>query len=167
MSSTAYNAYNAYAACCIALALWSQPASAQSTVPASPNQFQVLILPPTGDPLTISPITTQTTSIGPTQNCGIDAAQIPPPPPAPVNNPLLFAVDDPYTAGRKCRLSFPTGLPAGQYQWAGVWIAPSCNPSGQAAITPCPSPRAVGQPPFSIVNLVNPPAAPTGLTFTQ
>ena len=142
--------------------LYDRP-SAQSTKPSTPTQFQMLVLPPTGDPMTSAPVRTQTTSIGPTQNCGIDPATLPPPATGPVVNPLLFILDDPYTAGRVCRLSFPTGLEVGNYQWAGVLIADSCNPTGSMEIKPCPGPRSVGQPPFSIANTILEPPAPTGL----
>jgi hypothetical protein len=149
------------------LVLLVTSAAAQTPGPAAPTQFQLLILPPTGDPLTLVPVATQTTAIGATQNCGIDPSNITPPPANPIN-PLLFAMDDPFTPNKKCRLSFPTVLPAGQYQWAGVMIAPSCVPvPGGPTVSPCASARGVGTPPFSIVNPVLPPGAPTALQLTQ
>jgi hypothetical protein len=137
-------------------------AQAQTTTPAVVTQFQLLILPTTGDPLTVTPITTQTTTIGPTQNCGIDPAAIGTPPALSVN-PLLYAMDDPFVAGKKCRLSFPTTLSAGNYRWAGVFIAATCTNAAGQPQTNCIGPRAVGQPPFSIANLLTAPGAPTGL----
>lgn len=142
-------------------------ASAQVSTPAIPTQFQLLILPPTGDPLTVMPVNMQTTAIGPTQNCGIDPATVSPPAQAPVINPLLFTLADPFTAGKVCRLSFPTALNAGNYQWAGIFVAASCTPGGGPVVTPCPGPRAVGQPPFSVVNPVTPPGAPSDLMLRQ
>jgi hypothetical protein len=151
----------------VTVLLIASSAGAQTSIPAVPTQFQVLILPTTGDPLTVAPITTQTTSIGPTQNCGIDPATLTNVPGPSATNPVLFALDDPFTAGRACRMSFPTGLMAGNYRWAGVLIAPSCNPTGTQVISPCPGPRSVGQPPFSIVNPNPQPPAPMGLRFIQ
>lgn len=141
--------------------------AAQTSTPAPITEVQVLILPATGDPLTLAPVSTQNITIGPTANCGLDPASVPPVPAGTtVVNPLLFSVDDPYTTGKKCRLSFPTGLAPGSYQWAGVFRAATCNPTGSQVVSPCPGPRSVGQPPFSVVNRVAPPAAPTGLAFT-
>jgi hypothetical protein len=141
-------------------------ARAQTDVPATITQFQLLVLPGTGDPLTATPITTQTTTIGATQNCGIDPATLPPPASSPVTNPLLYTLDDPFTPGRKCRLSFPTGLAAGTYQWAGIFIAASCNPTGTQVLTPCPgTTRGVGTPGFSIADRISRPPVVTGLKF--
>lgn len=150
------------------LCLLSLPSLAQAQTPSvsAPTAITILLLPGTGDPLTLAPINSFTTAIGATQNCGIDPASIAPPPTAPVVNPLLYTLEDPFTAGRRCRLGFPTGLPAGSYQWAGVFNA-MCVPNTGGSPVPCTGPRAVGQPPFSVVNPVLPPGAPMGLTFTQ
>lgn len=138
--------------------------SAQTSTPAQITEFQLLILPGTGDPATLAPVATQTTTIGPTANCGLDSPTTPPPTTAV--NPTLFWLNDPFTAGKACRLSFPTNLPAGTYQWAGVFRAAQCNPTGTQVISPCPSDRsAPGVPPFSIVNLTTKPPVPTGLRF--
>ena len=137
---------------------------AQTSTPAQITEFQLLILPGTGDPATLQPVATQTTTIGPTANCGLPMPTTQPP--ATATNPNLFWLNDPFTAGMACRLSFPTNLPAGTYQWAGVFRAAQCNPTGTQVISPCPSDRsAAGTPPFSIVNLTTKPPAPTGLRF--
>ena len=148
----------------LVLLLLPMAAFAQTSTPAQITEFQLLILPGTGDPATLAPVATQTTTIGPTANCGLDMP--PGQPPATAVNPTLFWLNDPFTAGKACRLSFPTALPAGTYQWAGVFRAAQCNPTGTQVISPCPSDRsAAGVPPFSIVNLTTKPPAPTGLRF--
>lgn len=140
------------------------PAFAQTSTPATPSEFQLLVLPGTGDPATVAPVLVVTTTIGPTANCGLDRPTTAPPTSAV--NPTLFYVDDPFTAGKACRLAFPTALPAGSYQWAGVFRAAQCNPTGTQVISPCPSLRsAAGTPPFSVVNLTTAPPAPSGLRF--
>jgi hypothetical protein len=151
--------------CLLTLAL-ALPAAAQTDTPAPITEFQLLILPGTGDPATSTPVQTTTTTIGPTANCGL-APSTNPPPTGTVINPGLYELNDPYTAGRVCRMAFPQAVPAGSYQWAGVLIAASCNPTGSQVISPCPSPRTVGVPPFSIVNRILRPPAPTGLRLTQ
>lgn len=145
------------------LLLLAAPAAAQTTTTTLPTEFRFLLLPATGDPATLAPLSTQTTGIGATQNCGIDPATLPPPATGTPINPTLFTLDDPFTPNRKCRLSFPQALTAGNYQWAGEFVAPSCNPTGAQVVSPCPSPRSVGQPPFSVANRTNRPVAPIGL----
>lgn len=150
---------------CSALLLtmcFATPVFAQTSGPATPTDFQLLLFPATADPLTAVPIRTQTTTIGPSSNCGITS--VPPAPTGPVVNPLLFVLDDPFTTGRFCRLSFPTPLPAGSYTWAGVFGAQCVSVNGTVA---CTGARTVGTPNFSIVDLKTPPAAPTGLRLTQ
>ena len=138
-------------------------AQAQTSQPATPTDFQLLIFASGADPATsTTPIRTQTTTIGPSQNCGLTTLN--PAPTAPVVNPQLFGLDDPFTTGRFCRLSFPTNLPAGTYTWAGVFGAQCVSTSGTVT---CTGPRTVGTPGFSIVDLKTPPAAPTGLRLSQ
>lgn len=144
---------------CLASSAW-----AQTPTPAPITEFQVLILPMTGDAATVAPIATQNTAIGPTSNCGQPKPTTPPPTTAVVN-PKLFYLDDPYTIGRACVLSFPQALPAGSYRWAGVFVSASCNPTGTQEISPCPSARTAGVPNFSVSNPTTAPPAPTGVRF--
>lgn len=149
----------------IILILLPLPAFAQTPSPAPITEFQLLILPMTGDPATSAPVATQNTTIGPTANCGFPAPTTPPPT-QPVVNPSLFYLNDPYTTGRVCKLAFPQSLPAGSYRWAGVFIAATCNPTGTQEISPCPSARsAEGIPPFSVSNPTTPPPVPINLRF--
>lgn len=133
----------------LALALLVIPATlaAQSTQPALPNSVDVLILPPTGDEATVAPIAVRNTVISATQNCNLTAS--PAGGTTPLVNPTIAEFDDPYTAGRVCRVPLPTGLPDGVgYRGVAVFIANTCTVDGQTQ-TNCRSPRsAVGIPPF-------------------
>ena len=156
--------------CWMTMLVWSlvglMGGVAWAQTPAVPTEFQFLLLPATGDPMTLTPILTVTTTIGPTQNCG--RTPTPTPPPTTAVNPLLFEYPDPFTPGKACQLSFPTTIAAGTYQWAGILRAPTCNPTGTATLTPCPGPRAAGVPAtFQRVNQVPAPPAPTGLRVSQ
>lgn len=153
----------------IGLSIWllllaAGTAAAQTPTPAPITEFQVLILPMTGDASTVQPIATQNTSIGPTMNCGFPNPTTPPPT-TPVVNPNLFYLNDPFTIGRSCKLAFPQSLPAGQYRWAGVFVAATCNPTGTQDISPCPSARTAGVPNFSVSNPTTAPPAPITVRF--
>lgn len=137
-------------------ALLTAPAWAQTPTLALPTSADVMVIPSTGDPITIAPIATRNTLVSPAL-CNLT------PSPAgalsPLINPTGAEVSDPFlppSSGRVCRLAMPVGVPNGTgYRAVAVFNA-DC--SG----VPCSSPRSlVGIPPFDIVGTRVPPAAPT------
>lgn len=116
----------------------------------------VLVLPATGDPVTIAPMATRNTVVSATSaSCNQAAMAVGP---TPLINPTNGEIDDPFNAGRKCRLAIPVGLPNGTGYRAVALFRATCD--GVA----CQSPRsAVGVPPFDIAGTPALPAAPTGL----
>ena len=146
----------------VALLLVPTVLHSQSTQPALPNSVDILILPATGDPLTVAPIATRNTLISSTSNCNLTAS--PPDGTSPLVNPTQAEFDDPFTAGRVCRVPLPGALPDGTgYRGVAVFIANTCTIDGQPQ-TNCRSPRsAVGIPPFNVSPILTPPVAPTNL----
>jgi len=154
------------AAIALMLLLFQAFVQGQTNQPAVPNAVDVLVLPPTGDPLTTPPLKVVTTAISATSsNC--NKASVPAL--ASATNPFLGQVDDPFHAGRSCDVAIPTGLPDGSgYRVVAIAVATTCNPTGTAVVSPCPGSRsAVGVPPFSILSTVSPPAVLTGVHLTQ
>jgi hypothetical protein len=143
------------------------PVIAQTTTPALPNSVDILILPATGDPVTIAPIAngTRNTVITPTLNCNLPASA---PGTGPMVNPTIGEFDDPFTAGRVCRVPLPVGLANGTgYRGVAVFIANTCDVGG-VPTTNCRSPRsAVGIPPFSVAPILTTPVSPTNLGIRQ
>lgn len=140
----------------VAFVLFASPAFAQVATPAIPTSVDVLVLPATGDPassLTV-PLGIRTTVI-PGTVCNQAALPVGP---TPLINPSIVEIDDPFTAGRKCRLAMPIGLPNGTgYRAVTVFFA-TCNG------TPCPSDRSlVGAPFFDLAGIPVRPAAPTSV----
>lgn len=131
------------------------PAAAQITEVAVPTSVEILVLPAAGDPLTVLPVTNgaRFTPIGVATNCNLAAAAAGP---TPLINPAVAEFDDPFTAGRKCRVPMPTNLPNGDgYRAVAIFrTAPPGPSSGRSA---------VGIPPFDIRGTLVPPAAPTGV----
>lgn len=132
-----------------------------------PTSATVLVLPPTGDPVTTPAIAngTLTTPIAAGSALCNQAAL--PVPTGSVTNPTIFEVDDPFIGGRKCRLPVPTGLAnsgAAGYRGVVFFTAPTCTLSG-VVTAPCPGPRsAIGLPsPFFVSGPLAPPVTPTGL----
>jgi hypothetical protein len=85
----------------------------------------------------------------------------------PLQNPTQAEIDDPFQptgSGLHCRLAMPTGLAnAIQIRAVAVLTVPTCTVGGVLQ-TPCDSARStVGIPPFDIVPILGPPAAPTTL----
>lgn len=135
--------------------LFSYSAAAQVTEPAVPTSVEILVLPAVGDPLTVLPVTngSRITLIGVATNCNLPASA---PGPSPLINPTIAEVEDPFTAGRFCRVPMPTNLPNGDgYRAVAIFrTAPPGPSSGRSA---------VGIPPFDIRGTLVPPAAPKGL----
>jgi hypothetical protein len=152
-----------------ALVLWlvcAVPGLAQTV--ASPTRVDLLVIPAVGDPATVAAVATASVPVGLTAPACNQAPVTTAPPTSLVNPVNPFEFDDPFRAGRKCRISVPSGLPDGSYRVVAVSVADTCNPTGKAPVTPCPSPRSsVGVPPFSIVSPLLAPAAPTGLRSTD
>jgi len=144
--------------------LFASVAFAQPTVPAVPTSVDVLVLPATGDPLTVAPIATRNTPIGVATLCNLAAST---PDASPITNPRSMEFTDPFTAGRVCRVPMPTGLPVGTgYRAVALLVAPTCSPDGVTAVTPCRSLRsAVGTPPFSVAPILTLPVTPTNLVI--
>ena len=145
------------------LVLLASPAVAQTTVPAPPVSIEAQVLPPTGDPLTVAPIAIRNTPISATNNCNLA------PTPGgtgtlPLINPTSIEMDDPFTAGKVCRVPLPTGLPNGtNYRGTAVFIATTCTVNGVVQ-SPCRSARsAVGVPPFTVEPILTLPVTPTNL----
>lgn len=165
--------------CWRASALWlvfvllSAPVHGQTSTGALPTSVDVLVLPATGDPTTVAPIATRTTTIGTlntangTVTGNAQCGRSPLADPAiPLVSPTTAEFDDPFAAGKKCVALLPIGLPDGAgYRAVMIATAPTCQPTaGGKPLTPCPSQRSlVGTPPFSVASVKTPPAALTGL----
>ncbi len=141
----------------LALLLGRAPtASAQTTTPAVPTAVTLTIIAATGDPVTLPAIASQTTAIS---AAAVVCNQAPSNPVAGVPvNPSVFAVDDPFTAGRECRVAGPLGLPNGTFRAVSTF-------SGTCTAGPCTSARSVvALPgPFLIQGTIGPPSAPQDL----
>lgn len=115
-----------------------------------PISVDVLVLPATGDPTTVTPIATRNIAISPTLNCGITGQGMLCP--IPCDNPSgLLEFEDPFTLGKFCRVPAPANLPNGKdYRIVGFYRFTAPTPD---------SPRSlVGIPLFNII-----PLRPTGL----
>lgn len=144
-----------------ALCALAVPAAAQTTQPATPTSVDILVLPATGDPLTVAPLGTRNTVISATASvCNLAASAAPT---TPLINPTSAEFADPFTAGRVCKVPMPTGLPNGaDYRAVAVFNAPACD------VTPCRSPRsAVGVPSFTVAPILTIPVTPTNLAIRQ
>jgi hypothetical protein len=132
--------------------LFSVPAFAQGTGTAPPTSVDVLVLPATGDPVTIAPVANGTrTTVLTAAIC--NQAPIA----APVGtlvNPTTVEVDDVNVAGRKCRVLMPAGLTTATTLRVVAVYNSTAGPSGRSL---------VGVPPFDIQTTLVPPAAPTGV----
>lgn len=135
-------------------------AEAQVSQPAVPTKAKLVVLPAAGDLQTTVPLAEREVDISPTSPlCNLPLT---PPPTGAVINPTVGALDDPFTAGRECRIAMPTGLPEGTgYRGAVSFFFAVCNPDGKTPGS-CTSIRTLGAPPFSIVN-PRPPFAPTAV----
>ncbi len=126
--------------CLWCLGLAPTTSSAQVIIQPTPPGFErvdILVLPPTGDPMTVAPIATRSTPVSATTNCNF--APTPPGGTLPLVNPVAAEFDDPFTPGRVCRVPLPDNLPAGQqYRAVGESIYRSVR-------------SAVGLPPFDVV----------------
>lgn len=139
------------------------PAFAQSSTPATVTQVDVLILPPTGNPLTVAPIAARSTLISATSaNCNLTPST---PPPTPLVNPTTVVFDDPWHQGQQCSAAIPTGLAIGTgYRAVGIFEAPSCTNAAGVVVSPCLTARSdLGIPPFNVASVLTTPAAPTGV----
>lgn len=128
-------------------------AFAQTTVPAVPANVNILVLPATGDPVTIAFVASRMTAISATStNCNLAAIAVPT---GTLVNPTTAEFDDPFTVGRKCRALIPIGLPNGTaYRLVAVFHD----------VTGAFGPRSVvGTPPFDISAIPGLPVAPTGV----
>jgi hypothetical protein len=131
--------------------LVAAPAFAQGTSTAPPTSVDVLVLPATGDPVTIAPVANGT------RNTVLTAAMCNQTPIAvPVGtlvNPTTVEVDDVNVAGRKCRVLMPAGLATATSLRVVAVYQSSAGPSGRSL---------VGSPFFDVASTLVPPAAPTG-----
>jgi len=130
--------------------------SAQVPSPMVPTSISVLIIAPTGDPVTLPAIgAAMVVPIGVALNCNQAGS---PPPALPLINPTKWEVDDPFTAGRVCKGTMPVGLPNGSNYRAVATFSGLCDGS------PCTTPRSlVGAPPFTLQGPQVPGAGPSGL----
>jgi hypothetical protein len=142
------------------------PLQAQTPAPAPIHRVTLLVIPMTGDPMTVPPVTcgatpcTRTTAISATSaacNQPLTVAS-----PAPTN-PTEAAENDPFNAGRDCRFPFPTGLPDGTFMIAAVHESDNCIIPPSTSPTPCTGPRSMVAGPFSVVSPRTAPPAPTGV----
>ena len=150
---------------CLAVAfclLFAAPALAQATL----TSVTVLVIPQTGDPLTVAPITcgagpcALTVPTAPTATiCG--KPQGVPATGTPVN-PTLLQIDNPYNTATACELSPPTGIPNGTYRFVSYFTASGCVIPPSTTPTTCDTVRSNVTGPFQQVQAVPPPAAPTG-----
>ncbi len=105
---------------------------------AQVTSVDVLVLPPTGDALTVAPIAVVNWPIAPTINCGFMPS---PPSQNAVVNPTYVEFVDPFTVDRACHLPLPE-LPNGLgYRAVAVFIAEMCTVAGVPQ-TNCRSPRS-------------------------
>lgn len=142
--------------------LFAAPALAQATL----TSVTVLVIPQTGDPLTVAPITcgagpcAVTVPIAPTATiCG--KTQQPPATGTPVN-PTLLQIDNPYNAATACDLVPPTGIPNGTYRFVAYFSASGCVIPPSTTPANCDTVRSNVTGPFQQVQAVPPPAAPSG-----
>jgi hypothetical protein len=135
----------------------------QTTQPALPTSVEILVLPPTGDPLTVAPIATRTTLISATSaRCNLATTANPT---GTLTNPTKVRFTDPFTTGRQCEADLPAGLPNGTgYRAVAVPVAPDCVIAG-TNITVCRGQRSqVAIPsPFDVVPVLGPPTILTGV----
>jgi hypothetical protein len=149
-----------------ALVLGALPLQAQTVTPSLPTSYDVSVLPATGDPLTVAAIAVRNTPVNGTSPICNQVAL--PACPLPCVNPTVGEVDDPYNAGRFCRLAIPIGLPVGSgYRAVAEAFVTSCIVNG-VTTTPCGSGRsAVGVPPFDIASILGRPAVPTNVAVKR
>lgn len=137
-----------------------------SEAQATLTSVTVLVIPSSGDPLTVAPITcgagpcSVTVPIAPTAViCG--KTQQPPATGTPVN-PTLLQIDNPYSAATACELSPPAGIPDGTYRFVSYFTASGCVIPPSTTPTVCNTTRSNVTGPFQQVQAVPPPAAPSG-----
>ena len=112
--------------------------------PALPNNVNIMVLPPTGNYLTVNPLKTQWSQV--MQNgsdCNLDA-----PATATTLNPTYAYFRDPWRPTKFCRAKMPTGVPNGNgYRTVGVFETPTCQTSATSDFrTPCRSVRSMVAP---------------------
>jgi len=142
--------------------------AAQTPTSAPIHRLSLAVIPLTGDPVTATPITCGTTpciaTLGimtPTAApCNQPVAGVAGPNPV---NPKTAAVDDPFTAGRDCRINFPPGMPDGQYRIVTYWESDTCVTPPATVGVPCVGGRSGAVGPFTVGSPRLPPSAPTGL----
>ncbi len=136
----------------------------QTTTTELPNSVDILVIPTTGDPAVVAPVPNGVrNTLLPGTVCNLAAS---PPPTLPLINPDFAEFEDPFNAGRVCRVAMPTGLATGDYRGVAVFIANSCTDQSGAPLTNCRSARsAVGLPPFSIAPIRLTPVPPRTLGF--
>ncbi len=134
-------------------------AVAQTTVPTVPVNVNILVLPATGDPVTIAFVASRMTAISPTTtNCNLAPVATPT---GTLVNPTTAEFDDPFHVAvapavqQKCRAPLPVGLANGTaYRVVAVFHD----------VTGAFGPRSpVGVPPFDIQAIPGLPVAPTGV----
>jgi hypothetical protein len=154
-----------YTLAALAILVGSATVHAQTTTNIPPTGVDILVIPSTGDPATVAPITNGTRSHAISATSALcNQAPGPAAPAGPVTNPQFAYLADPFTAGRECRVAMPPNLPDGTYRVVARFTAPSCTVNGQTQ-SPCVSPRsAVAANPLAIAQiLILTPAVPTGL----
>lgn len=137
----------------VAFVALASSAFAQTTVPAVPVNVNILVLPATGDPVTVAFVASRMSAISATStNCNLAAIAVPT---GTLVNPTTAEFDDPFTAGRKCRAPLPIGLANGTaYRLVAVFH----DGTGAFGLR-----SAVGAPPFDVSSTPGLPVAPTGL----
>lgn len=149
----------------LAILVGSATVHAQTTTNVPPTGVDILVIPATGDPAVVAPITNGMRSTPIAASAAV--CNLPPGTPAPtgpVTNPPFAYFADPFTANRECRVPMPTGLADGTYRVVARFTAPSCTVNGQTQ-SPCVGARsAVAANPLAIAQiLILTPAVPTGL----
>ena len=152
---------------------WASTGLAQTATPAPIAAARVEVLPAVGDVTTVAAVTDLLTAIGKgSANCNL-AATPAPAPGTPLVNPLWMEIEDPFIAGRWCRIALPQGLPNGTgyravARFEAVASVLSCQNSNGQLVSPCRSERsAVAIPPFDIAGVVQQPAPPKTPSLRQ
>lgn len=156
-----------HSAALVLLIMLAAPVRAQTPGPAPIHRLSLAVIALTGDPLTAVAI--QCGTVPCISTLGImtpTAAPCNQPPsgsagPNPVN-PKVAAVDDPFTAGRECRVNFPPNMPDGQWRIVTYWESDTCVTPPATVGIPCVGARSGAVGPFTVVSPRLPPSAPTG-----
>lgn len=148
-------------------------ARAQVVTEIPPQRLSLLVIPATGDAMTVPSIAASTINVPSTGTgpCNLLPSSAPTLPP-PYVNPRTARVPDPFNAGRECEFLFPTTIaggapiPNGSYRITAVAVSDACVTAPSPTPVTCEGPRTAVSVPFSVV-LSARPAALTGLRISQ